>query len=214
MRVVIAEDHVLLADGIARLIAAHGDEVVATVGDAPSLVPAVGAHHPDVAVVDVRLPPGFGDDGVRAALEVRRQWPAVGILVLSQYVETVYARELLTAGGGGIGYLLKDRITRPAEFVEALRRVAAGGAAFDPEVVGQLLTRHQAVTGVESLTEREREVLGLMAEGRSNIAIAAGLSIAEATVAKHIGAIFGKLSLEPSDDDHRRVLAVLAFLGR
>jgi DNA-binding NarL/FixJ family response regulator len=214
VRVVIAEDHVLLADGIARLIAAHGDEVVATVGEAPALVPAVGAHHPDVAVVDVRLPPGFGDDGVRAALEVRRQWPGVGILVLSQYVETVYARELLTAGGGGIGYLLKDRITRPAEFVEALRRVAAGGAAFDPEVVGQLLTRHHAVTGLESLTDREREVLGLMAEGRSNIAIAAGLSIAEATVAKHIGAIFGKLSLEPSDDDHRRVLAVLAFLGR
>jgi DNA-binding NarL/FixJ family response regulator len=214
VRVVIAEDHVLLADGIARLIAAHGDEVVATVGEAPALVPAVGAHHPDVAVVDVRLPPGFGDDGVRAALEVRRQWPGVGILVLSQYVETVYARELLTAGGGGIGYLLKDRITRPSEFVEALRRVAAGGAAFDPEVVGQLLTRHHAVTGLESLTDREREVLGLMAEGRSNVAIAAGLSIAEATVAKHIGAIFGKLSLEPSDDDHRRVLAVLAFLGR
>jgi DNA-binding NarL/FixJ family response regulator len=214
VRVVIAEDHVLLADGIARLIAAHGDEVVATVGEAPALAPAVGELRPDVAVVDVRLPPGFRDDGIRAALEVRRQWPGVGILVLSQYVETVYARELLTAGGGGIGYLLKDRITRPAEFVEALRRVAAGGAAFDPEVVGQLLTRHDAMTGVEALTEREREVLGLMAEGRSNTAIAAGLFIAEATVAKHIGAIFGKLRLEQSDDDHRRVLAVLAFLGR
>jgi DNA-binding NarL/FixJ family response regulator len=214
VRVVIAEDHVLLADGIARLITAHGGEVVATVSEGPAIATAVDVHHPDVAVIDVRLPPGFADDGIRAALEVRRQWPAVGILVLSQYVETVYARELLTAGGGGIGYLLKDRITRPAEFVDALRRVAAGGAAFDPEVVGQLLTRHDTVTGVGALTEREQEVLRLMAEGRSNAAIATRLYIAEATVAKHIGAIFGKLGLEPSDDDHRRVLAVLAFLGR
>ena len=212
MRVVIAEDLALLRDGIKRLLEDNGFDVVAAVEDADALIDAVEELRPDVAVVDVRLPPSFRDEGIRAALEARSRVPGLPVLVLSQYVERVFAKELLADGSGGVGYLLKDRVADPAEFVDAVRRVAAGGTAMDPEVVAQLVAG-RGPARLEELTPRERDVLSLMAEGRSNQAIAAGLVVTEGAVEKHISNIFGKLGLPPSDEDHRRVLAVLAWLG-
>jgi DNA-binding NarL/FixJ family response regulator len=213
VRVVIAEDLALLRDGITRLLRDSGMEVVAAVEDGDALVDAVERERPDIAVVDVRLPPGFTDEGLRAAIEARRRVPGTAVLVVSQYVEQVYAVELLADGQGGVGYLLKDRIADPAEFVDAVRRVAAGGSAMDPEVVGQLLARRGRASPVADLTPREREVLSLMAEGRSNAAIAAQLVVSDGAVEKHISNIFGKLGLGSADGGHRRVLAVLAYLG-
>ncbi len=210
-RVVLAEDSVLLRDGLVGLLGRFGHTVVAAVSDPDALREAVAAHEPDVVVTDVRMPPGFQDEGLRAALQLRRSRPRLPILVLSQYVETRYATELLDAGDGThVGYLLKDRIGHVGEFVDALRRVAAGGTVVDPEVVRQLLRRRR--DPLESLTGREREVLALVAEGRSNIAIAAALTVAEASVAKHIRNILLKLGLPPDEETHRRVLAVLTFL--
>jgi DNA-binding NarL/FixJ family response regulator len=210
MRVVIVEDAVLLREGLTRLLEESGWDVVATTGDAETFLRSVGEHLPDGVVVDVRLPPTFSDEGLRAALVVRQRWPEVGVLVLSQYVEERYASELLADRRGGIGYLLKDRVAEVAEFLDALTRVANGGSALDPEVVAQLLarTRHPLST----LTPREREVLALMAEGRSNTAIAGALVVGEGAVEKHINAIFTKLDLAPAETDHRRVLAVLRYL--
>ncbi|MBB4664037.1 response regulator [Conexibacter arvalis] len=212
MRVVIAEDLALLRDGMIRLLRDNGHEVVAAVEDGDALVRAVHGHKPDIAVCDVRLPPTFRDEGVRAALEARRRVPGTAILIVSQYVEETYATELLADGQGGVGYLLKDRIADVREFVDAVERVAGGGTAMDPEVVAQLVTRRTGGGPLEDLTPRESEVLKLMAEGRSNGAIAASLVVTEGAVEKHISNIFGKLSLPPSDTDHRRVLAVLAYL--
>ena len=218
MRVVIAEDSVLLREGLARLLAEARHDVVAAAGEAEEFLRAVGEHHPDVVVVDVRMPPTYTDEGLRAALVVRSRWPDVGVLVLSQYVEERYATELLSdrpvkgdAEAGGVGYLLKDRVADLAEFLDALDRVAAGGSALDPEVVAQLLTRSRHP--LASLTAREREVLALMAEGRTNTAIAATLYVSDGAVEKHINSIFAKLGLAPADRDHRRVLAVLRYLG-
>jgi DNA-binding NarL/FixJ family response regulator len=211
VRVVLAEDHALLRDGLTRLLSAYGFEVVEAVDNGPALLPALTRHRPDVAVVDVRLPPTFTDEGLQAAIAARRRTPGLPILVLSQHVEPLYARELLTGPGGGVGYLLKDRVSNVASFVDAVRRVAAGGTAMDPEVVAQLLARRESPLAV--LTAREREVLGEMAEGRSNAAVAAKLFITEKAVSKHINNIFTKLGLPPSDDDNRRVLAVLAYLN-
>jgi DNA-binding NarL/FixJ family response regulator len=208
---VIAEDLALLREGLTRLLEDRGFEVVAAVADGPALVRAVVAERPDVAVVDVRLPPSFRDEGLRAALESRERVPGVPILVLSQYVEQTYATELLADGTGGLGYLLKDRVADVAEFVDAVRRVAAGGTVMDPEVVKQLLVRR--ARPLDELTPREREVLALVAEGRSNAGIAATLVVTEGAVEKHISSIFGKLRLPPSESDHRRVLAVLAYLS-
>ena len=213
MRVVIAEDLFLLRDGLTRMLEAHGLEVVAAVDNPADLLAAVTASKPDVAVVDVRLPPTFTDEGLRAALAARRAVPGLPVLVLSQYVEQLYARELLADGTGGIGYLLKDRVLDSAQFVDAVRRVAAGGTAMDPEVVARLLARNADDGAVSALSAREREVLALMAEGRSNVAIGAKLVITERAVAKHTASIFLKLRLQPSEDDNRRVLAVLAYLG-
>ena len=213
MRVVIAEDLALLRDGLIRLLGAFGFEVVEAVDNGPSLLRALTAHRPDVAVVDVRLPPTFTDEGLRAALEARKEIPGLPVLVLSQHVEQLYARELLSDSSGGIGYLLKDRVSDVKVFVEAGRRVADGGTALDPDVVAQLLTRHAREEPLQRLTPREREVLGLMAEGRSNAAIAAKLFVTEKAISKHTNSIFGKLGLPPSEDDNRRVLAVLAYLG-
>ncbi|MET8863962.1 response regulator transcription factor [Nonomuraea sp. NPDC004580] len=211
MRVVIAEDAVLLREGIAGLLDRFGHTVEAAVGDAPALVEAVAEHRPDAVVTDVRMPPGFSDEGLRAALELRGRFPELAVLVLSQYVEQTYAAELLEPGGGaGIGYLLKDRIGDVREFVDALDRVAAGGTVVDPEVVRQLLRRRR--DPLSRLTPRELEVLGLIAEGRANASIAAGLHVTEAAVAKHIANIFAKLDLPPASDGHRRVRAVLAYL--
>ena len=212
MRVVIAEDLALLRDGLTRLLESNECSVVAAVEDGPSLVEAIEQHRPDVAVVDVRLPPTFRDEGVRAALEARRRVPGTPVLVLSQYVEKTYASELLSDGGGGVGYLLKDRVADPAEFVDAARRVAAGGTALDPEVVSQLLGGRGADSRLSELTPREREVLELIAEGRTNAAIAEALVVTHSAVEKHISNIFWKLDLPASDADHRRVLAVLAYL--
>jgi DNA-binding NarL/FixJ family response regulator len=212
VRVVIAEDLALLREGIRRLLEDNGCEVVAAVEDGEALIAAAEELQPDVAVVDVRLPPSFRDEGVRAALEARSRVPGLPVLVLSQYVERVFAKELLADGSGGVGYLLKDRVADPAEFVEAVRRVAAGGTAMDPEVVAQLVAG-RGPARLEELTPRERDVLSLMAEGRSNQAIAADLVVTEGAVEKHISNIFGKLGLPPSEEDHRRVLAVLAWLG-
>jgi len=212
MRVVIAEDLALLRDGMIRLLRDNGHEVVAAVEDGDALVRAVHGHKPDIAVCDVRLPPTFRDEGVRAALEARRRVPGTPVLIVSQYVEETYATELLADGQGGVGYLLKDRIADVREFVDAVERVAGGGTAMDPEVVAQLVTRRSGSGPLEDLTPREGEVLKLMAEGRSNGAIAAALVVTEGAVEKHISNIFGKLSLPPSDTDHRRVLAVLAYL--
>ena len=214
MRVVLAEDLFLLRDGLTRMLEAHGLEVVAAVDNAADLLAAVTARPPDVAVVDVRLPPSYTDEGLRAALAARREVPGLPVLVLSQYVEQLYARELLADGSGGIGYLLKDRVFNSVQFVDAVRRVAAGGTAMDPEVIARLLDRNRGRDGaVTALSAREREVLSLMAEGRSNAAIAARMVITERAVAKHTASIFLKLGLQPSDDDNRRVLAVLAYLN-
>jgi len=212
VRVVIAEDLALLRDGMQRLLEDNGFEVVAAVGDADALVHAVRAERPQVAIVDIRLPPGFRDEGLRAALELRRTTPDTAVLVVSQYVEHAYASELLAeAGAGGVGYLLKDRVIDVTDFVDAVRRVGEGGTALDPEVVSQLLGRRGS-SPVDQLTPREREVLEGMAEGRSNAAIAASLVLTVGAVEKHIASIFQKLRLAPSDTDHRRVLAVLAYL--
>jgi DNA-binding NarL/FixJ family response regulator len=211
VRVVIAEDLALLRDGLTRLLRDNGIEVVAAVGDADALVHAVTLEQPDIAIVDIRLPPTFRDEGVRAALELRQRNPNTAILVVSQYVELTYATELLSDGRGGVGYVLKDRIMDVAEFVDAVRRVAAGGTALDPEVVAQLFSR-QSSGPLEGLTPREVEVLGLMAEGRSNAGIAEALVLTVGAVEKHIANILMKLRLPPSESDHRRVLAVLAYL--
>jgi DNA-binding NarL/FixJ family response regulator len=213
MRIVIAEDQFLLRDGLTRMLQAHGLEIGAAVDNGDDLVAAVTADPPDVAIVDVRLPPTFTDEGLRAALAARKLVPGLPILVLSQYVEQLYARELMAEGSGGIGYLLKDQVLDSAQFVEAIRRVAAGGTAMDPEVIARLLARNTDNDAVGALSPREREVLGLMAEGRSNAAIAQRLVITERAVAKHTASIFLRLGLQPSDDDNRRVLAVLAYLG-
>ncbi|TDC89675.1 response regulator transcription factor [Actinomadura sp. 7K507] len=213
MRVVIAEDLALLRDGLIRLLSAFEFEVVEAVDNGPSLLRALTTHRPEVAVVDVRLPPTFTDEGLKAALEARREIPGLPVLVLSQHVEQLYARELLSDSTGGIGYLLKDRVSDVQVFVEAVRRVAAGGTALDPDVVSQLLTRHAREEPLQQLTPREREVLTLMAEGRSNAAIAGKLFVTEKAVSKHTNNIFGKLGLPQSEDDNRRVLAVLAYLG-
>jgi len=214
VRVVLAEDLFLLRDGLTRLLQAHGVEVAAAVENGPDLLAAVAASRPDVAIVDVRLPPTFTDEGLRAALAARRELPGLPVLVLSQYVEQLYARELLADGTGGVGYLLKDRVLDGAEFIDAVRRVAAGGTALDPEVVARLLNRNSGDGALAALSPREREVLGLMAEGRSNAAIAQQLVITERAVAKHTASIFLRLGLQQSDDDNRRVLAVLAYLGK
>jgi DNA-binding NarL/FixJ family response regulator len=213
VRAVIAEDLALLREGLRRLLTESGFEVVAAVEDGPGLVRAVNGHKPDVCIVDVRLPPTFTDEGVRAALEARAQHPGLPVLVLSQYVERTFAAELLSDGRGGVGYLLKDRVADVREFVDAVRRVAEGGTAMDPEAVAQLLGGRTEETVLDELTPREREVLALMAEGRTNHAIADRLVVTEGAVEKHVSNIFGKLGLPPSDADHRRVLAVLAFLG-
>ncbi|HXP19132.1 MAG TPA: response regulator transcription factor [Streptosporangiaceae bacterium] len=214
MRVVIAEDLFLLRDGLTRLLEAHGLEVAAAVDNGADLLAAVIGDRPDVAIVDVRLPPTFTDEGLRAALAARREVPGLPVLVLSQYVEQLYARELLAGGTGGIGYLLKDRVLDGAQFVDAVRRVAAGGTAMDPEVIARLLAGQPGDGALAAISPRERDVLGLMAEGRSNAAIAQQLVITERAVAKHTASIFLRLGLQPSDDDNRRVLAVLAYLGR
>jgi DNA-binding NarL/FixJ family response regulator len=215
VRVVIAEDQFLLRDGLIRLLEAYGFDVAAAVDNGPAFLDAVRSGKPDVAVVDVRLPPSFTDEGLRAALAARAELPGLPILVLSQYVEQLYARELLADGAGGVGYLLKDRVLDGAQFTEAVRRVADGGTAMDPEVIARLLARNESAEGpLARLSPREREVLGLMAEGRTNAAIAQRLFVTERAVAKHTAAIFAKLDLQPSDDDNRRVLAVLAHLGR
>ncbi|HYK68317.1 MAG TPA: response regulator transcription factor [Streptosporangiaceae bacterium] len=213
MRVVVAEDLYLLRDGLVRLLEAHGLEIADAVGDAPSLVRALLAERPDVAVVDVRLPPTFTDDGLRAAIEARRAVPGLPVLVLSQYVEQLYARELLADKAGGVGYLLKDRVFNDDQFVDAVRSVAAGGTVMDPEVVTKLLGRQARQETLGRLSGRERDVLELMAEGRSNSAIAQRLFVSEKAVSKHSTSIFAKLDLPPSDDDNRRVLAVLAYLN-
>jgi DNA-binding NarL/FixJ family response regulator len=228
MRVVIAEDSAVVRAGLAEILADRGHDVVAAVGNGEALLAAVAEHQPDVTVVDVRMPPGYTDEGLRAAIEIRRHHPATGVLVFSQYIETRYAADLLgaTSGAGagassasaprrragGVGYLLKDRVADVGEFVEALSRVAAGGTALDPEVVSQLLAASRRGDALGDLTHRERDVLALMAEGRSNGAIAAVLVVSERAVEKHVSNIFSKLGLAPSDADHRRVLAVLRYL--
>jgi DNA-binding NarL/FixJ family response regulator len=213
VRIVIAEDLFLLRDGLTRLLEAHGCSVVAAVETGEDLVAAVLTARPDIAIVDVRLPPTFTDEGLRAALAARRELPGLPVLVLSQYVEQLYARELLASGSGGIGYLLKDRVLDGTQFTDAVCRVAAGGTAMDPEVVARLLTTSAGDGAIGTLSRREREVLGLMAEGRSNSAIAQQLVITERAVAKHTASIFLRLGLQPSDDDNRRVLAVIAYLN-
>jgi DNA-binding NarL/FixJ family response regulator len=210
VRVVLAEDHALLRDGLTRLLEAFEFEVVEAVDNGPALLPALLRHKPDVAVVDVRLPPTFTDEGLQAAIAARGLIPGMPVLVLSQHVEPLYARELLSDAAGGVGYLLKDRVSNVSQFIDAVRRVADGGTAMDPEVVSQLLARREPLA---VLTAREREVLGQMAEGRSNAAIAARLFVTEKAVSKHINNIFTKLSMPPSDDDNRRVLAVLKYLN-
>lgn len=215
MRVVLAEDLFLLRDGLIRLLEAFGFDIIAAVDNAPELTRAFEELEPDVAIVDVRLPPSFTDEGLQCALEARRKKPGLPVLVLSQHVEQLYAHELLADGSGGVGYLLKDRVLDAAQFVEAVRRVAAGGTAMDPHVISQLLNRRSgAGQPVEKLTPREREVLELMAQGRSNAAIAGQLVITERAIAKHTANIFTKLGLAQSDDDNRRVLAVLAHLDQ
>ncbi|TDU82521.1 LuxR family two component transcriptional regulator [Kribbella voronezhensis] len=211
MRVVILEDNPILAEGLGLLLNNSGFEVVAVAGDADEFAKAVAEHDPQMTVVDVRLPPTFTDEGLRAAIEARRVRPGLPVLVFSQYVEEVYAAELLAAGSEGVGYLLKDRVSRVDEFLEAVRRVAAGGTVLDPEVVSQLMVKR--TDPLERLTPREREVLALMAEGLGNTAIAERLVISEGAVHKHVGNVFLKLDLPPTDSGHRRVLAVLAHLG-
>ncbi len=223
MRVVIAEDSAVVRAGLAEILADRGHDVVAAVGNGEALLAAVAEYYPDVTVVDVRMPPGYTDEGLQAAIEIRRHYPATGVLVFSQYIETRYAADLLGATPGvspgtphrpaaGVGYLLKDRVADVGEFIEALSRVAAGGTALDPEVISQLLAASRRGDALGDLTHRERDVLALMAEGRSNSAIAAILVVSERAVEKHVSNIFSKLGLAPSDADHRRVLAVLRYL--
>jgi DNA-binding NarL/FixJ family response regulator len=212
VRVVIAEDAAILRDGLVQLLTDRGHDVVAAVSDGDALRAAVAEHDPDVAVVDIRMPPSFTDEGLRAAIAIRRERPAVGVLVFSQWVETRYAAELLAGSSSGVGYLLKDRVADVSEFVEALSRVAAGGTALDPEVVRQLLGASRRRDAIATLTPREREVLGLMAEGRTNGAIARQLVVSDRAVEKHVANIFTKFDLPPSGEDHRRVLAVLRYL--
>lgn len=211
MRAVIAEDSVLLRVGLVKVLEAVGFEVVAAVGDAVELLAAVEEHRPKVVVADVRMPPGFHDEGVKAAMVIRRQWPDTAVLLLSQFVEERYAADLLATNTSGVGYLLKQRVANVDDFVDALQRVAEGGTALDPEVVAQLLVRRHR-DPMEKLTPRERDVLALMAEGRSNAAIAGSLVVSDSAVAKHINSIFTKLDLPPAEDSHRRVMAVLRFL--
>ena len=213
MRIVIAEDSVLLRAGITRLLADAGEDIIAAVGDAEQLIDAVERHQPDLVIADVRMPPTFTDEGIRAALEVRERWPDVGTLVLSQYVEERYATDLLAGDTAKLGYLLKDRVADVTDFVDAIRRVGGGGTALDPEVVAQLLERSRRRDPLERLTAREREVLELMAEGRTNAAIAQQLVVSDGAVEKHVRSIFTKLDLAPTEHDHRRVLAVLQWLG-
>jgi DNA-binding NarL/FixJ family response regulator len=213
VRVVVAEDLFLLRDGLARLLSAHDFEIAAAVDSAPGLLCALLEHRPDIAVVDVRLPPAFADDGLKAALAARREVPGLPVLLLSQYVEQLYARELLADQAGAVGYLLKDRVFSDDQFVDAIRTVAAGGTVMDPEVVTKLLGRRSRDEPISRLSAREREVLALMAEGRSNTAIAQRLFITEKAVSKHTTSIFTKLGLAADQDDNRRVLAVLAYLN-
>lgn len=212
LTVVVADDSVLLREGLVRLLRENGHEVVAAVGDGPALVQAVADHRPDVSVVDVRMPPSHTDEGLRAAVEARRRIPGSPVLVLSQYVEVSYADDLLADGTGGIGYLLKDRVTAIAEFLDAVERVASGGTVLDREVVAQLLIRRHRHDPLRTLTARETEVLSLMAEGRSNQNIARAMVVSDGAVEKHVGSIFAKLMLPPDDEQHRRVLAVLTYL--
>jgi DNA-binding NarL/FixJ family response regulator len=212
LRVVVAEDSGLLREGLARLLADAGLDVIAKVGDAPALISAAEEHRPDLAVVDVRMPPGYRDEGLKAAIEIRRRLPDLTVLVLSQYVEERYGAELLESGAAGVGYLLKDRVADVSDFVAAVREVASGGTVLDTEVVSQLLSRRRPDQRLAALTPREREVLSLMAEGRSNHAIAGTLYVSEGAVEKHVRNIFGKLGLAQTETDHRRVLAVLAYL--
>jgi DNA-binding NarL/FixJ family response regulator len=212
MRVVVADDSVLLREGVVRLLEENGFDVVGQAGDADDLIRKVRAHKPDVAVVDIRMPPTNTDDGLRAALEIRAELPDTGVLVLSQYVEEGYALDLVGDSAGGVGYLLKDRVADVERFVDSVKRVADGGSALDPEVVSQLVGRARRDDPIDELTPREREVLELMAEGRSNNAIAEHMIVTERAVEKHVTSIFGKLGLAPAPEDHRRVLAVLAFL--
>jgi DNA-binding NarL/FixJ family response regulator len=212
LRIVVADDSVLLREGLVRLLTENGHDVVAATGDGPSLVQAVAQHQPDISVVDVRMPPSHTDEGLRAAVEARRRVPRSPVLVLSQYVEVSYADDLLADGAGGIGYLLKDRVTAITEFLDAVERVAAGGTVLDRDVIAQLLIRRRRDDPLRALTARELEVLALMAEGRSNPSIARVLVVSDGTVEKHIRNIFAKLMLTPGDEQHRRVLAVLTYL--
>ncbi len=212
MRVVLADDSMLLREGIARLLEEAGMEVVAQSGDAEDLLRKVGAHKPDVAIVDVRMPPTHTDEGLRAAAEIRDRFPKTGVLVLSQYIEESYAMELLGSHTEGVGYMLKDRVSDLDRFVEGVKRVGEGGSVLDPEVVSRLLGRRREADPLAEISPRERDVLGLMAEGRSNHAIATELVVTERAVEKHVTSIFNKLNLPPTADDHRRVLAVLTYL--
>ena len=212
MRLVIAEDSFILRAGLVEILTDRGHEVVSAVGDGEALLAAVDTHRPAVAVIDIRMPPTHTDEGLRAAIQIRTDRPDVGILMFSQYIETRYARQLLAGNAGGIGYLLKDRVMNVVEFTDALHRIAAGGTALDPEVVSQLLAVSQRTGSIEALSVREQQVLALIAEGRSNRAISKMLTISEGAVEKHIASIFMRLNLQPSDDDNRRVLAVLSYL--
>ena len=212
LRVVVADDSVLLREGLVRLLEESGFDVVGQAGDAEDLMRKVGAHKPDVAVVDVRMPPTHTDEGLRAAQEIREKHPTCGVLVLSQYVEATYAMELLAESAEGVGYLLKDRVSDVNEFADAVRRVGEGGSALDPTIVSQLVGRRRRDDPIDQLTPREREVLGLMAEGRSNSGIAEQLVVTDRAVEKHVTSIFSKLRLPAASEDHRRVLAVLAYL--
>ena len=212
MRVVVADDSVLLREGVVRVLEDDGFEVVGQAGDAEDLLRKVGAHKPDVAVVDIRMPPTLTDDGLQAAKKIRVDYPGTGVLVLSQYLEESYALDLVADSAEGVGYLLKDRVAEIDRFTESVRRVGSGGSALDPEVVSHLLGRRRREDPLEVLTAREREVLGLMAEGRSNIAIAENLVVTERAVEKHVTSIFSKLDLAPTGQDHRRVLAVLTYV--
>nr|WP_157535923.1 response regulator transcription factor [Kitasatospora mediocidica] len=213
LRIVLADDAVLLREGLVRLLVEDGHEVAAAVGDGPALVEAVLAHRPDIAIVDVRMPPTHKDEGLRAAIAVRERLPGAAILVLSQYVEVSYAADLLADGVGAVGYLLKDRVAKVGEFLDALDRVAGGATVLDPQVVAELLSARHRRDPLAALTARERELLGLMAEGHSNAAVARRLTLSGSAVEKHIGNVFAKLGLPPDDAQHRRVLAVLAYLG-
>jgi DNA-binding NarL/FixJ family response regulator len=212
VRVVIAEDQLLLRDGLSRLLRDNGLDVVAAVGDAEALLASVAEQRPEIAIVDIRMPPDFRDEGLRAGIQIRSTYPETAVLILSQYVEPAYATELLADGRGQVGYLLKDRVFDVADFIEAVHRVGEGGAALDPQVVAQLVAQHRRGSPLDRLSDREREVLGAMAEGRSNAAIAQTLVLTIGAVEKHIANIFTKLDLPPSESDNRRVLAVLAYL--